>query len=89
MQNLKIDDHSLKVESKEKDCTTKDVNNIISIFRVFHIYTQISVVLPTRNIQFQLRFAFVKYIEKLMMCWKTYTCDPVLVYYFDLQQTRN
>lgn len=37
-KNLKIKISSLKIETKEKDYTTTNIKNIISLLQVFNIY---------------------------------------------------
>ena len=38
-KNLKIGISGLEIEAKEEDCTIADTKSIISLLRVFHVYT--------------------------------------------------
>ena len=65
--NLSLGTCRLKIEAKEKNCTTLDAKRIIFFFRSFHVSIQMLICIAASKIQLSLQLPLIKYTEHLMM----------------------
>lgn len=72
-KNLKITTNGLEIEAKKEDYTIVDVKDIILLFQVFYMYTQIMVFLAAPGNKLQLQLVLSRYTKHLIILWKIYT----------------